>query len=133
MRRFGLLLGALAAVISIGLSVPGRATVYDVTLPSSSILSSTDDFFLLTGEGVFGVSEGYLSPFYSFKPRDTVNFGSVLLGASISGDQYGDIEIYLGAVSLRSFSSGFAFRHLASVSNEVGIAGIFSRWLESTR
>ena len=80
---------------------PGaRGVTYNVDLAPNGILLSGESIQLATGLGVSGVQGGYLSPFFSFSRGDVVNFGSVVLDASLGGDQYGDVYVAPGSMQV---------------------------------
>lgn len=101
--------GVALAVVSACFFIPSAGTCATYNFDLSDWLQPAQ---IATGYGLYGITQGVESPFLSpaffsqFAPSislqagDTINFGSVALGAFIGGDQYGDIYVQLGALTV---------------------------------
>jgi hypothetical protein len=90
-------IGTWALFVALSWGLPVQATTYNVNIDPAVNGSGVEIFDEV---GVYGVEEGYISPFYSFQPGDTVDFGSVQLLPHMNGDQYGDLFIETGILAV---------------------------------
>jgi hypothetical protein len=97
-----------------------KSNTYNITAPPASSGVSSFDFDFCTSVECENV---YSTPFYVFKPGDTINFGSVSVGAFYLHDQYGDLDLDGGAVGVSyNKSSGVQF---VQGPTQIGVCNIF--------